>query len=148
LSSWALIRLRRATEAEDLLRASSEVAEREGALGYQAQLAMKQSDIDVSRGQLDAALTRLTQAATLARHVGGNRLIVEIDLEIAAVHTRLHHPVDADLALQEGVAAARRQGELFLLPRLLAERADIRTLAPARYTLTARDDRLARPVWG
>jgi tetratricopeptide (TPR) repeat protein len=128
----ALIKLHRSAEAEDLLRASLVVAEREGALGYQAQLAVKQAEIDLGRGQLDVALTQLLNAADLARQSGGNRLIAEIDLEISALQQRLHRPAEADLALQEGIGAARRQAEQFLLPRLLAERADLRT-AQARY---------------
>jgi CHAT domain-containing protein len=142
----ALAKLNRFAEAEELLQASLVVAEREGALGYQAELAMEQGEIDLSLGQPDSALTRLLRAADLARQSGGNRLLAEIELEIAALQERLRHPSEADASLQEGIAAARRQGERFLLPRLLARRAGLRTTqggyAEARQTLDEASDLL------
>jgi CHAT domain-containing protein len=130
--SDALAELHRLDEAEALLTAALAVAERNGALGYEADLAMKQAEIDVSRGRPDVALTRLMRAADLARQAGGNRLLAEIDLEIAALQQQFHHPADADRALQDGIAVARQMAERFLLPRLLAERATLQ-MAAHRY---------------
>jgi tetratricopeptide (TPR) repeat protein len=132
----ALAKLNRFAEAEELVQASLVAAEREGALGYESQLAMKQGEIDLGRKQPDSALTHLLRAADLARQSGGNRLLAEIDLEIAALQQQLHRTTDADASLQEGIAAARRQAERFLLPRLLAERADLRTTQPCCVDLT------------
>ena len=128
----ALAQLNRFGEAEVLLSAALVAAKREGALGYQAELTMKQAQIDAGRSQFANALTGMVSAADLARKSGGNRLLAEIDLEKATIQQRLHKDADADASLQEGIGAARRQAERFLLPRLLAARASV-SLAHGNY---------------
>ena len=128
----ALAQLNRFSEAEVLLSAALVAAKREGALGYQAELTMKQAQIDAGRSQFANALTGMVSAADLARKSGGNRLLAEIDLEKATVEQRLHKDADADASLQEGIGAARRQAERFLLPRLLAARASV-SMAHGNY---------------
>jgi tetratricopeptide (TPR) repeat protein len=129
----ALASLGRFPEAEQLLTAAQAIAEREHALGYQAELTMTQADIALRRKATGQALPLLARAADLARRAGGDRLLAEVDLRLAQTEVGLQKPAEADRALQEGIAAARRIAEPLMLPRLLAERADLR-ISQRRYT--------------
>jgi tetratricopeptide (TPR) repeat protein len=73
----ALVRLGRADEAKALLNDALAVAEREGALGYQAELLLQQGLI-AEREDTAAALALLTQATDLALKAGGNRIVAEV----------------------------------------------------------------------
>lgn len=68
----ALAQLQRFTDADALLRAAVVVAEQEGALGYQAELALQQAEIDAARGQTTSALRRLARATDLAALTGND----------------------------------------------------------------------------
>jgi CHAT domain-containing protein len=142
----ALGKLGRFSEAEQLLTTAQTAAERQGALGYEATLDMALADLAIAQQHPDQALSRLIQAADFARQSGGTRLIAEIDLEIARLQRQAQHPVDADRSLERGIVAAREMAEPLLLPRLLAERADLRTserrYADARSLLDEANDLL------
>jgi tetratricopeptide (TPR) repeat protein len=128
----ALGKLGRFSEAEQLLTTAQTAAERQGALGYEATLDMALADLAIAQQHPDQALSRLIRAADFARQSGGTRLIAEIDLDIARLQRQAQHPVDADRSLEQGIVAAREMAEPLLLPRLLAERADLR-MSERRY---------------
>ena len=65
------------------------IATRLGALGYQAQLTLKQAEIANRRNQYEETLTLLHRAADLARQAGGNRILAEVALEAAKINRAL-----------------------------------------------------------
>jgi CHAT domain-containing protein len=129
----ALAKLGRFPESAQLLDAALAVATREGALGYQSELTLRQALIAYQRKETDRALEFLARAVDLARKAGGNRILAEIALDLARIQREANRPLDADLTLTEGVAVARNMGEHILLPRLLARLADLRA-SQERYT--------------
>src|SRR5690606_8195979 len=137
--SNALIRLGRLDEADGVLAKAGDVAARSNALGYQAQLLSQRGAIASQRGQSGEAIARFGEALTLARKAGANRLIAEIALESARVQRQQKDVAGAERVLREGLSAARRMEEHFLLPRLLAATAD---LEASRRQFTAADGML------
>ncbi|MEO7791888.1 MAG: CHAT domain-containing protein [Vicinamibacterales bacterium] len=129
----ALVKLQRFGEAETLLDTALAVAIREQALGYQAELLVKQALIAHQRKETVPALALLARARDLARQSGGNRLAAEIALELAGVQHDLHQPQDEARTLTEGITVARAMADPFLLPKLLARFADLRA-SQGRYT--------------
>ena len=124
--STALVKLERFSEAEQLLNAALAVAEREGALGYQAALTLEQGTLAYQQARTGQALELFARAAELARAARGGRILAEIALELARIQRAENRPLDAEKTLQDGIAAARSMAEHFLLPRLLAQLADLR----------------------
>ncbi len=129
----ALVKLGRFGEAEQLLADALDVATRQGALGYQAELLLNQGSIAYQRKQTDRALESLARAADLARKAGGNRIVAEVALALARIQRDGDELGDADRTLRDGVEAARVVGERILLPRLLAQLADVRA-SQRRFT--------------
>ena len=123
--SIALVKLERFAEADQLLNAALAVAEREGALGYQAELLLAQGTIAYQRADTAQALALFARAAELARGAGGGRILAEIAIELAKIQRAANRPLDAEKTLQDGIAVARSMAEQFLLPRLLAQLADL-----------------------
>lgn len=130
--SDAFAALGRFPEAEQLLTTAETIADREHALGYEAELTMTRADIALRRKATDQASPLLARAADLARQAGGDRLLAEVDYRIAQSEMAAR-PTDADQALEEGIVAARRIAEPLMLPRLLAARADLR-MSQRQYT--------------
>ncbi len=122
----ALMKLQRFADAEALLNDALAVATREQAFGYQAELLVKQALIAYHGKQTAPALALLAQARDLARRAGGNRLVAAIALELARIQRDLKQPQEAARTLTEGIAVARRMADQFVLPRLLAQLADLR----------------------
>jgi len=121
----ALVRLSRPDEAEQLLNAALDVARREGALGFQAELTLRLGLALSQRGRSAEALDAMTRATALARSAGANRIIAGIAMERARVLRSMNRNGEADAALREGITAARAMGERIMLPRLLAQLADL-----------------------
>src|SRR5439155_10711420 len=109
---------------------------REGALGYQSELTLRQGLIAYQRKDTNRALDFLARAVDLARKAGGNRILAEIALDLARIQRAANRPFDADETLTEGIAVARNMGEHILLPRLLAQLGDLRT-SQRRYAVAA-----------
>jgi len=130
--SDAFAKLGRFSDAERLLNEALAVATREGALGYQAELTLRQGLLTNQRKQTDRALELLARADDFARDAGGNRILAEIALELARIQRASNRTLDADSTLREGVEVARNMAEPMLLPRLLAELADLR-VSQKRY---------------
>ena len=125
--SNALIKLDRAEEADEILNQALEVAAKHGARGYQAQLLIQQALIANQRQQPDRALVLLTEATQAAHEAGANRIVAEIALEASKIQRDRKQLAVADRTLQDGIQVARSMEERFLLPKLLAELADLRS---------------------
>jgi CHAT domain-containing protein/tetratricopeptide (TPR) repeat protein len=121
----ALARVGRLDEAEALVKTTLVEVAKGGALGYQAELTVRLASIAAAKKQTDQALEQLSRAAEFARAAGGNRILATIGLERGRLLREANRPVDAERAYREGIAASRRMGERLLLPRLLAQLADL-----------------------
>ncbi|HWI17207.1 MAG TPA: CHAT domain-containing protein [Vicinamibacterales bacterium] len=121
----ALAGVGRLDEAEALVKATLAEAAKEGALGYQAELTVRLASIAAARKQTDQALEQLSRAAEFANAAGGNRILATIGLERGRLLREADRPNDAERAYREGIAASRSMGERLLLPRLLAQLADL-----------------------
>ena len=121
----ALARVGRLDEAEALVKATLTEAAKEGSLGYQAELTVRLASIAAARKQTDQALEELSRAAEFAKAAGGNRILATIGLERGRLLRGVNRSSDAERAYREGIAASRSMGERLLLPRLLAQLADL-----------------------
>ncbi|HXH23968.1 MAG TPA: CHAT domain-containing protein [Vicinamibacterales bacterium] len=120
-----LARVGRLDEAEALVNATLSEAAKEGSLGYQAELTVRLASIAAARKQTDQALEELSRAAEFAKAAGGNRILATIGLERGRLLRDANRLADAERAYREGIAASRSMGERLLLPRLLAQLADL-----------------------
>lgn len=121
----ALARVGRLDEAEALVNATLAEAAKEGSLGYQAELTVRLASIAAARKQTDRALEELSRAAEFAKAAGGNRILATIGLERGRLLREADRPGEAERAYREGIVASRAMGERLLLPRLLAQLADL-----------------------
>jgi tetratricopeptide (TPR) repeat protein len=121
----ALVKLGRVNEAEVLIEDALEAAKTNGSLGYQAELTLRLALIAQGRKQTARALQAMARASELARAAGGNRILAGIALERARGLRAANLTSQADTALREGVRASRKMGERLMLPRLLAQLADV-----------------------
>src|SRR5690606_33938178 len=64
-------------------------------------------------------------AAEVAKAAGGNRILASVGLERGRLLREANRPGDAERAYREGIDASRSMGERLLLPRLLAQLADL-----------------------
>lgn len=130
--SDALIRLGRVDEAERVIAQALEVANRLDAAGYQAQLNLQLAAIAQQRKDGPAVVDALGRAAAFANEAGAQRLVAEVALRRAAFQRGTGDNPGADRSLQQGISSARAARERFLLPQLLAARADLE-LSQKRY---------------
>jgi CHAT domain-containing protein/Tfp pilus assembly protein PilF len=121
----ALARVGRLAEAEQLVRSTLSEAAQEGALGYQAELTVRLASIAAAQKQTGRALQELSRATEFAKAAGGNRILATIGLERARILRESNRLIEAERALREGIVASRSMGEQLLLPRLLAQLADL-----------------------
>lgn len=124
--SNALIKLERIPEADAILVRAAEHAARYDARGYQAQLVAQRAAIARQQKDLAAALALYEEAVSLARASGGLRLVADIELEQAQALREAQQVAAAERVLLDATTIARDMEERFLLPRLLAETADLR----------------------
>jgi hypothetical protein len=104
----------RLNEAEGFLNEALSIANRVGALGYQAQLTMKQAELANLRKQPEESLALLDRAAALARQAGGSRILAEIELETAKIDRVLNRQAAAESSRDCRVAGRRRHLLLFV----------------------------------
>jgi CHAT domain-containing protein len=128
----ALAKLGRLEDAKRVLSDAYTVAEREGAFGYQAELILQQALIAHQEKDTARALDLLAQSTELAVKAGGNRIVAEIALEAGRIQRQAGRTSEAEMALRTGIDVARQMGERLLLPRLLADLADLR-VSERRY---------------
>jgi ATP/maltotriose-dependent transcriptional regulator MalT len=121
----ALMKIGRVAEAEELVTTTLAEAAKEGSLGYQAELTLRLASIAVQRKDTARALEAMSRAAEFARAAGGNRILAGIAIERARILRAANRLTEAESALREGVTASRAMGERLLLPRLLAQLADL-----------------------
>jgi CHAT domain-containing protein/Tfp pilus assembly protein PilF len=131
-----LLRLGRAKEADQLLTDALAFATREGALGYEAELTYRQGLIAFERKQPAQAIELMKRAIDLGHQAGGNRIVAEVSVDLARIQRSSGLPVDAERTLRDGVQLARDMAEHRLLPRLLAQLADLKA-SEHRYTEAA-----------
>lgn len=132
----ALIRAGRIDEAEQVIAQAIEVANRRDAPGYQAQLNLQLAAIAQERKNGPAALDALRRAATFANEAGASRLVAEVAMRRSWFQRAMGDATGADRSLQNGIDSARAMREHFLLPQLLAARADLH-LSQKRYDSAA-----------
>ena len=125
--SDALIRMGRVEEADQILDQAGKVAERLEARGYQAQLLMQRALIADKQQQPDRALSLLSEAMELAHAAGGNRIVAEVALNAARIQRERNELATAEQTLRDGIQVARSMEERLLLPKLLAQLADLRS---------------------
>lgn len=121
----ALSRLGRFPEAEKVLRDALAVAAEQRALGYQAELLLNLGLIEHERNQTDRALKSLAEANDFARRAGANRVLAEVAVGLAPIQRARGSVGDATKTLLGGIDAARSVADWILLPRLLAQLADL-----------------------
>jgi CHAT domain-containing protein/Tfp pilus assembly protein PilF len=121
----ALIKLGRVDGAETQIRDALSEATREGSAGYQSELTMRLALIAESRKQIPQALQLMARAMQLARSTGTKLLVANLAMEHARALRAAGQLSEAETALVEGVAASRETGERLVLPRLLAQLADL-----------------------
>lgn len=125
--SNALIRLGRADEADRILTEATAVAAKFDARGYQAQLLSQRALIASQRKQPEQALTLMMQATELAAKAGANRIVAEIAIDAARIQRERGQLAASERTLRAGIDVARAMEERLLLPRLLAELANLRS---------------------
>jgi CHAT domain-containing protein/tetratricopeptide (TPR) repeat protein len=128
----ALTKLGRLDEAEQLLTRALEVAADQESWGYQAELTMMLAAIAQARKQPGEAARLLARAADFAHRAGGNRLVAQVALERGRLLRRQQRRDESSRVLEEGIRVARAMQERLLLPRLLAELAELRA-SEGRY---------------
>ena len=122
----ALIKLGRVEESETLVRDALAEATQEGSAGYRAEPTMRLALIAEARKQPAQALQAMERATTLARDTGTTMLVANTAIEHARALRTAGRTADAAATLAEGVQASRAAGERLVLPRLLAQLADLR----------------------
>lgn len=131
--SNALIKLGRVEEADTILTQASEITSKLQARGYQALLLTQRAVIANQQKQPDRALALLGQATALAKAAGGNRIVAEVAIDAARIQRGRGQTQAAEQSLRDGIEVARAMEERLLLPRLLAELADLRS-SQRRYS--------------
>jgi CHAT domain-containing protein len=131
-----LVKLGRVTEGEEVVTSALAEAVKEGALGYRAELTFRLAFIAGERKRTAEALELMARAAGFARAAGGNRILAGIAMERARTLRSLNRTSEAETALVEGIRASRSMGERLMLPRLLAQLADLQ-LSTGRPTQAA-----------
>jgi CHAT domain-containing protein len=129
----ALAKVGRLADAEQILAQAVEVATKEEAWGYRAELTMKLASIAKQRQQPVEAERLLADATDFAHRAGGNRILAEVALERGRLLRTQNRFSEAGRTLEEGITVARTMQEHLLVPRLLAELADLRG-SQHRYT--------------
>ena len=122
----ALIKMGRIDDADQILTQATDVAAKLEARGYQAQLLMQRASIADERQQPERALALLGEATDMARAAGGNRILAEIALDAARIQRKRNQLPAAERTLRDGVQVARDMQDRLLLPKLLAQLADLR----------------------
>jgi len=129
----ALTKLGRLDEAEQLLTRAIKVAADQDAWGYQAELTMMLAAIAQARKQPAEAARLLAHASDFAHRAGGNRIVAQVALERGRLLRGQQRLAEGSQVLEEGIRVARAMQERLLLPRLLAELAELRA-SQRRYT--------------
>ncbi|MGH9158439.1 MAG: tetratricopeptide repeat protein, partial [Vicinamibacteraceae bacterium] len=129
----ALVKLGRLGEAEETLTQGLKVASQQEAWGYQAELTLNLAAIAQQRHQATHAEKLLARAEDFAKRAGGNRILAEVALERGRMLRAQNRVPESAGVFREGIAVARAMQERLLLPRLLAELADLRS-SQRRYT--------------
>jgi CHAT domain-containing protein len=122
----ALAGLGRADEAERLTNDGLAAARRQGSVAYEAELTMLLGSLAAQRRQPREALARFAAADELARHASSDRIREELSLDWSRVHAATGNTDAADAVLENGATMARRMQDRILLPRILAQLADVR----------------------
>ena len=97
----ALVKVGRASEAEELVLTTLPEAAREGSLGYQAELTLRLAFIRLQRKQTDQALDAMSRAAAFARAAGGNQILAGIAFE------RTRSPASRESVARRGECPSR-----------------------------------------
>lgn len=129
----ALARQGRFNDAEQVLRQALKVASAESAWGYQAELTLRLALIAKQQKDTERAATLLSEASDFAHRAGGNRILAEVALEHGRLLRAQNLRSEAVRVLDEGITVARTMQERLLMPRLLAELAEVK-VSQRRYT--------------
>jgi CHAT domain-containing protein len=121
----ALVALGRSSEAKRLLEHALDVARETKSIGYQADLLMQLGLLANKTGQAKDAELRFREAARLGEQAGGWRAVSQARFELSKLYQGAGDLAAAEEEAKQSIAASRRVGDRFYLPRYLARQADI-----------------------
>jgi CHAT domain-containing protein/tetratricopeptide (TPR) repeat protein len=121
----ALVALGRRGEAKQLLEHALGVAKDTQSVGFQIDLLVQLGLLANRIGQTEEAEIRFEEAARLGEQASGWRAVSQAYFELSKLYQRAGNLVAAERAAKQCVAASRRVGDRFFLPRYLARQADI-----------------------
>jgi CHAT domain-containing protein/tetratricopeptide (TPR) repeat protein len=121
----ALVSLGRTHDAKDLLQKLLDAAHAKQAAGYESEGLEQLGKLEEMTGDLAAAVSDLRRAIALAQTVNGYRLITDANLDLSGILLRQKRPLEAENAATSAVNASRKTGDRFLLPRALAQLAEV-----------------------
>ncbi len=140
----ALVALGRSGEAKQLLEHALDVARETKSIGYQADLLMQLGLVANKTGQAREAVLRFEEAARLGEQANGWRAVSQARFELSKLYEGAGNMAGAEEAAKQCVAASRRVGDRFYLPRYLAHQADIQMkrgrVRDAQATYTEAED--------
>ena len=111
----------RTSDAEKLIRTAIDVAQRDGAEGYDAALSISLAKVYMDRGEFKSAVPILAGAKRRAKQVDGMRLVSEADLALSKCYEMIGNLNLARDASAEGVRISQRLGDKSQLPPLLGQ---------------------------
>ena len=121
----ALSALGKDTEAKALLESLLNISRGQSAFGYESQTLLELGKLEARLGHGSLAVERLKQAVADARKVDGYNLVSEADLELSKALLKERQFNSAEVAAQDGVEASRTIGDKLLVPRSLAQLAEV-----------------------
>jgi CHAT domain-containing protein len=116
----------RVQEANALLESALAFARANQSYGYEADLLIQMAMLSLKANRRDAAIQQLEQAFDVATAGDARRLVSQAALELNKIYRLLGRLDEAEQALAKGIAATRKAGDRYTLPRYLAAYADIK----------------------
>jgi CHAT domain-containing protein len=121
----ALVALGRSAEAKQLLDYALQHARQTNSIGYQAEFLVQQGLLANKVGQPTEAARRFEEAARVGETVEAWRAVSSARFELSKLYEANGNLAVAEDAAKQCVAACRRVGDRFFLPRYLAREAAI-----------------------
>jgi tetratricopeptide (TPR) repeat protein len=121
----ALVSLNRLSEARGLLDNLLDTTSGKQEFGYESEALEQLAKLEVKAGQAGQAVVHLRKAVEVAAGVNGYRLVTDANLELSRILLREKRLIEAEKAALGAVAASRKIGDKFLLPRALAQLASV-----------------------
>ena len=121
----ALVSLKRAAEAKELMAKALTMAREKGSVGYEAELRMQLGLLANKSGNLKTAFEELQKAAELAGTIDGHRQVGIANLHISQLALQAGMTAEAEKASLAGLRASRAAGDRYFVPKHLAQLAEV-----------------------